>query len=253
MRWPSRSFIGRNLLGLTAMLLAHNILDPHYFGKSLRLADWTPYLFLVLLYGWIVFHNRFLFERLFLGGNRSAYVGWLLLFLAVGTVNLHLVLRNWFNVANTTSFIMRYYSDVVTGLAVYVAYRYLTAKRAYPSPEVPKPIRHAEAEIVQPDYLTYLSNGTLQTIPMADIVFVEGLENYIKVVTAHKTHVVRMTLKETEARLQKHQFVRISKSHIVNVNSARRSGPDNVLIADRTLRIGRVFKRYASEKLPEPN
>lgn len=246
MNRASLSFIGRNLLGLLAVLLAHNIVDQYYLGGRPSLTAYSPYLFLVLMYVWIVFHNRILFERLFLRGNRVAYVGWLLLFLLVGTVNMHLILRGMFGVAHTLPFILRYYSDTVTGLGVYVTFRYLTNQRpvlsAAPHPEPVPPVD-------EPNRLTYLHNGVQQTIQPADITYIEGLENYLKIVTANQTHVVRMTLKEAESRLPKSQFVRISKSHIVNIARTERVSPDDVRVGTRTLRIGRVFKRYASERL----
>jgi len=38
----------------------------------------------------------------------------------------------------------------------------------------------------------------------------------VKVITARKTHLVRLSLKEAESKLPKPQFLRISRSHIIN-------------------------------------
>ncbi len=242
------SFIGRNLLGLAAVFLAHNIIDQYYLGQQQSLAAYSPYLFLVLMYIWIVFHNRVLFERLFMQGNQVAYAGWLLLCMLVGTANMNFILRTMFGITHTLPFILRYYSDTVTGLGVYVTYRYLSVRRPA-APHLPIPPM-ADTPVGSCGLLTYLSNGVPQVIVVAEIMYIEGLENYIKVISPTRTHVVRMTLKAAEDRLPKEQFVRISKSHMVNIAEAQRIGPDEVKVGDRTLRIGRVFKRYASEKLP---
>ncbi|MBO0934022.1 LytR/AlgR family response regulator transcription factor [Fibrella aquatilis] len=244
MKWLS--FVGRNLLGLSALLLAHNFVDQYILHGGTDWTDYAPYLFLVLMYGWIVFHNRVLFERLFLGGNRVAYFGWLGLCMLVGTVNMTLILRQLFGVDNVVPHLLRYYSDTVTGLGVYVTYRYLTTTSANPpasiAPQTPLP--------TEPTYLSCLVNGVPQQIPVVTIRYVEGLENYIKIFMAGQMHVVRMTLKEAELRLPKDQFVRISKSHIVNLTQAQRLDADHVQVGAQTLRIGRVFKRYTAEQLP---
>lgn len=241
------SFVGRNVLGLSALLLAHNFVDQYILRADTDWTHYVPYLFLVLMYGWMVFHNRILFERLFLRGNRVAYFGWLGLAMLVGTMNMTLVLRYLFGVENVLPFILRYYSDTVTGLGVYVTYRYLTTHR--PPDPVPAPTTNVPDSVPSPTHLTCLVNGIPLDIPLSTIRYIEGLENYVKIVLPTELHVVRMTLKEAELRLPKAQFIRISKSHIVNLMHAQRIDNEVVRVGDQSLRIGRVFKRYVDEQL----
>jgi two-component system LytT family response regulator len=50
---------------------------------------------------------------------------------------------------------------------------------------------------------------------------IEALGNYVKIRAAGKTHVVRGSLTSLEAQLQPATFVRIHRSHIVNVSAVR--------------------------------
>ena len=91
-------------------------------------------------------------------------------------------------------------------------------------------------------------NGETCTIPLGDILYLESLENYVKVVTSGKTVLTRLTMKEAELRLLKQQFTRISRSHLVNLAHVDRIEPDGVILCDKTFRIGRVYKRYVKEQ-----
>ncbi|WP_266365086.1 hypothetical protein [Tellurirhabdus rosea] len=64
-------FVVRNLSGLLALLLVHYLADWYAIGSRPGLQKISPYFYLLLLYAWIVFHNRVLFERLFLRGRKG--------------------------------------------------------------------------------------------------------------------------------------------------------------------------------------
>ena len=92
-------------------------------------------------------------------------------------------------------------------------------------------------------------DGDRQLIPHVDIQYIESLENYLKIITKPKTYVTRLTLKEAEERLPKRQFVRISRSYIVNRIHIATIRADAVWIGQKELRIGKVYKRYVAGQL----
>ncbi|GAA4396314.1 hypothetical protein GCM10023187_04320 [Nibrella viscosa] len=57
-------------------------------------------------------------------------------------------------------------------------------------------------------------------------------------------------MKEAKARLPRRLFVRISRSHIVNIAHAVRVDQDLVRVGGKELRIGKVYKRHVLEQLP---
>ena len=236
-------FAGRNALGLLAVLAAHYVSDYYFLDGRPGFSKVSPYLFLLLLYGWLVFHNRILFERMFLAGKKAAYAGWLLTLLAVGSFNMNFILRTEFRITRPLPYLVNFWLYTVTGLGVYVTYRYLRLRDQPPAP--PKP---ASTPGESP-FFSCAVNGVQCENPYPDILYVESLENYLKVVTRRKTYVTRLTLKEAGGRLPKRPFVRISKSHIMNAERVEGVERDTVRIGERVLRIGRVFKRHATEQL----
>ena len=239
----------RNLIGLLLLILVHYVSDQYSIERRSGFARFSPYLFLVLLYGWLVFHNRILFERLYLRNQKVAYVGWMLAGIGISSFNMNFVLQTYFGVTRTLPYIVSFWVYTVTGLGVYVLYRYLQLHHIQTT--VPQPIEaiSSTTRSVESDYLECMVNGERQTIPLSTILYIQSLENYLTIVTKPKTYITRLTLKEAEGRLPKPQFIRISRSHIVNVAQLETVDQDTVRIGGKELRIGKIYKRYVVEQL----
>ena len=73
-----------------------------------------------------------------------------------------------------------------------------------------------------PDYLDRIivrAGQSLRTLKTASIDRVEAGENYIRLSSKGKSYMLRMMLKDIERRLNPAQFVRISKSIVINLDS----------------------------------
>ncbi len=246
----------RNGLGLLALLAVYYVSDQYHLAQREGFDRLSPYLFLLLLYGWIVLHNRLLFERLYLRGRKKAYFTGLALALGVASFNMHYILRTGFGVTRTLPHIVSFWVYTVTGLGVYVIFRSLQTARipagvpAAPVESAPPDSAPAEpGPAREPAFFQCVADGTPQTIPLDHILYLESLENYVKVITGPKTYLTRLTLKEAEARLPKPPFLRISRSHIVNQAHIRRTEPEAVQVGTASLRIGKIYKRYVEEQL----
>jgi LytTr DNA-binding domain len=240
--WLLHNFVTRNLLGLAALLLVHYLADLYSIGARLGFNKLSPYLYLLLLYGWLVFHNHILFEQRFLRGKKATYFGWLFLIMGLGSFNINFILRTQFNVTHTLPQVVSFWVYTITGLGVYVTYRYL-------SNLTEKPSSSESPDNQENGFFSFMADGQTHNLLYADIQYVESLENYVKVITKAKTFVARQTLKEVEGRLPKQQFVRISRSHIINMAQAKRVGMDEINVAGKELRIGKVYKRHVAERL----
>jgi hypothetical protein len=242
-------FMLRNGAGLLALLLVHLIADHFHMAQRPGLTKGTPYLFLVLLYGWLVFHNKVLFEGMFLKGKRKLYAGWLFLVMSLSSFNMHFILHTYFGVRHTVSHIISFWLYTFAGLGIYLVWKALNQEKTVQGfvPAAPDPIHMPETTGV----FSCIVDGETCTIPTPDIQYLESLQNYLKVITARKVYVTRLTLKEAEARLPKRQFLRISRSYIVNVARIDSMEPDAMTVNGKALRIGKVYKRYVEEQTAE--
>lgn len=83
--------------------------------------------------------------------------------------------------------------------------------------------------------------GLTEKVNPSDILFVEGLKQYVKIVTPQYTYIHHITLKELETQLPDF-FVRIHKSYIINRHKAEALKQGKVSIGTYTIPVGRSYK-----------
>lgn len=65
------------------------------------------------------------------------------------------------------------------------------------------------------DFIFIKENGKLVRLNFKDIFFIEGMKDYLKVVTTNKTYVIHQTMKSMEESLPANAFMRVHKSYII--------------------------------------
>ena len=75
-----------------------------------------------------------------------------------------------------------------------------------------------------------------------DIIYIEGLSNYVKIHLKDKHFVVYHKLIDLQKLLPKEDFVRIHKSYIVSFDKIKAYGTDYVDVLDTQLSIGNTYK-----------
>ena len=155
---------------------------------------------------------------------------------------MNFILHTEFSISRSLPYLVNFWVYTVTGLGVYVTYRYLHTHQQAVTPSIPA----TSVVTDESGYFSCVVDGDRQRIPYVDIQYIESLENYLKIITKSKTYVTRLTLKEAEERLPKRQFVRISRSYIVNRTHIDNIQADAVWIGQKELRIGKVYKRYVA-------
>ena len=97
--------------------------------------------------------------------------------------------------------------------------------------------------------MTIKNKGRIVFVDYADIIWIEGYDYCVKVHTSTKTHVVRVTLKEMEKKLDAHRFLRISKSALVNmeyVSEIQSFGKNDLLVVMKDQTQIKVSRNYKS-------
>ena len=82
-----------------------------------------------------------------------------------------------------------------------------------------------------------------------EILFIEGLKDYIKIVTISKTIVTKYVLSTLNEVMPSDEFLRIHKSYIIAINKIDCFNADCIEIAKHELPIGRLFKHDVNKVL----
>jgi two-component system, LytTR family, response regulator len=96
--------------------------------------------------------------------------------------------------------------------------------------------------------IIFKSRGRILFLPVADIRWIGAEGNYVRLCTATETHLLRETMAHLEARLDPRGFLRVHRSHIVNLKFVkevrRQANGDSVVILDtgQQVAMGRSYR-----------
>jgi DNA-binding LytR/AlgR family response regulator len=90
-------------------------------------------------------------------------------------------------------------------------------------PAAPLPVAPPEVAAALADYIFVKteSKGKMTKVDFADIVYVEGLKNYVSIQTTTDRVVTLLNIKDLEERLPARHFMRVHKSYIVSLDKIR--------------------------------
>lgn len=89
-----------------------------------------------------------------------------------------------------------------------------------------------------PEYIMVRVEYSTVKINIADILFIEGLKDYIKIVTEQRNFVTKSSMKNIEERLPSSRFKRIHKSFIVNLDRVDAFENNHVIIGQNKIPLG---------------
>lgn len=96
-----------------------------------------------------------------------------------------------------------------------------------------------------PDYFFLNADYSMIKVVYSDIVWVEGLRDYIKIYlksAPQKPLVARMSIKALEDLLPADRFLRIHKSYLVSIESVTAVRKNSVFIKDHELAVGDTYR-----------
>jgi DNA-binding LytR/AlgR family response regulator len=100
-----------------------------------------------------------------------------------------------------------------------------------------------------PPFLYFRANRKMVKVLFNDILYIEGLNDYIKIITTTKTIVTKHLLASLEEMLPHNEFVRIHKSFIIAISKIESFNADSVEIGKKEIPVGRLFKINLSKIL----
>jgi len=91
-------------------------------------------------------------------------------------------------------------------------------------------------------FLYFRADRKMVKVFLEDILFIESLKDYIKVVTTHKVIVSKQSISSLEEMLPKDSFVRVHRSYIIAIDKIDSYNADLIEIAKKEIPIGRLFR-----------
>lgn len=88
-------------------------------------------------------------------------------------------------------------------------------------------------------------------INIDEILFVEGMKEYIKVVTIEKTYITHKSLTSLTDELPSDRFIRIHKSYTIALNKVKSIEGNRIQILSYTIPIGRNYSKEVKSKILE--
>jgi len=107
----------------------------------------------------------------------------------------------------------------------------------------------AEEVPAEPAHLYFNVNKELIKVYLSDIVYIESIKDYIRVVTDKKTFVTYQRISSAERKLSGTDLVRSHKSYIVNISKVTSKRGNKLFLGRTQLPIGRSYKNQVYELL----
>ncbi len=104
-------------------------------------------------------------------------------------------------------------------------------------------------EPTKPDHLLLKVEYKTIKIAFDDILYIEGLKDYVKVYTKQKMFLTRLNLKGIEAKLPPTDFLRIHRSYIVSLAKVTSFQKSQLFIDNKDLPVGNAYRDEVVRKL----
>jgi len=106
------------------------------------------------------------------------------------------------------------------------------------------PADHSLQAIDQPSYMFIKgeSKNKFLKINFNDILYIEGLKNYVSIFTASQRLVTYQSLQGLEAQLPKPPFYRVHKSYIIAIDKIRMIDGHTIYIGEKAIPIGETYR-----------
>ena len=99
------------------------------------------------------------------------------------------------------------------------------------------------AAIEMATHLILKADFGIVKIELSDILFIEGLDNYLKIYLNNQSPlVVRLTMKALMEKLQPRDFIRVHRSYIVPINKIESIKQKNIIIAGEEIPLGKFYE-----------
>lgn len=98
-------------------------------------------------------------------------------------------------------------------------------------------------------YISFRSDRKMIKVALSDILYIESIKDYIKVITVTNTVITKQSISSVEEMLPTELFIRIHRSYIVSINKIESYNHELVWIAKQELPISRMYRHEVGKIL----
>jgi DNA-binding LytR/AlgR family response regulator len=110
------------------------------------------------------------------------------------------------------------------------------------------PFQNSEKEPTE-NFLYFRTDRKMVKVFLNEILYVESLKDYIKVITTSKQIITKQAISALEEMLPVDQFLRIHRSYLVALNKIDSFTADDIQIGEKELPIGRMYHHEVNRAL----
>lgn len=121
-----------------------------------------------------------------------------------------------------------------------------------PAPSVVAPAPVAAAHPVQ-DFIFVKTEHKIQKIELADILYIEGLKDYISIFTKTERVITLQNMKKMEETLPPSQFIRVHKSYIISLDKIESIERSRISISGKIIPIGDTYRDEFFRRIENKN
>lgn len=103
--------------------------------------------------------------------------------------------------------------------------------------------KQSELDNVADDYINIRADRRFYKIDFSNILYIEGLKDYVIIYTQDNQYVTWMNLKTIHAKLPKKLFLRVSKSYVVNQQAISSFDTGNIYLGEVKIPIGKAYQQ----------
>lgn len=123
------------------------------------------------------------------------------------------------------------------------------------SENIETPVQQPPAASNNPvvDYIFVKTEHKIQKIHLEDILYIEGLKDYISIYTKDERIITLQNMKKMEETLPSNQFIRVHKSYIISLDKIQSIERSRISISGKTIPIGDTYREEFYKRIENRN
>lgn len=109
------------------------------------------------------------------------------------------------------------------------------------APVQPEPVQQKQQDLLS-DFIFVKTEHKIQKVYLNDILFIEGLKDYISIFTPAERIITLQNMKKMEDALPEKHFIRVHKSYIVSINKIDSIERSRIFIGDKVIPVGDTYR-----------